>query len=353
MEQSFRIAVGLTNGVAFGAGRADIGPVNERTAMPETDFDFFLEEDAAALGAAELTKKTLIDTQERMGMMLDLMPMGLLIHTMQGIIFANQEACWLLQISQSQAIGHHFLDFVEAEEIPPVSRQFEDSFANDKAMHNRETRIVHADGSEVHIKLISSRLPWQGTPVIQVLLQDVTDLKRTEQKLRRLSITDELTGAFNRRHAFYEAALYVDPQRRPQVPLSAILLDIDHFKKINDVYGHAIGDHALVSLTRAANEIVTSGVAGDSAMFARIGGEEFLLLLPGVGLSAAVTVAEKLRRAIETIRIDAPAGSFGFTASLGVASYRDEDGTFDGLLLRCDNALYDAKSSGRNRVGFG
>lgn len=321
--------------------------------MPETEFDLFLEDDPAALGAAELTKKTLIDTQERMGMMLDLMPMGLLIHTVQGIIFANQEACRLLQIGQAQAIGHHFLDFIDLGDIEPVRRQIAESFADETKMHSRETRISRADGTEVHIKLISCRLPWQGNPVIQILLQDVSDMKRTEQKLRRLTITDELTGAYNRRHAFYEAALYVDPQRHPPIPLSAILLDVDHFKKINDAYGHAAGDLALINLTRVSNDVIRTACDSDSAMFARIGGEEFLVLLPGLGPSAAVEIAEKLRRAIETIRIDTPAGSFGCTASMGVAVYHGDDGSFDGLLLRCDAALYEAKNSGRNCVRLG
>lgn len=321
--------------------------------MTEPDFDLFLEDDAASLGAAELTKKTLIDTQERMGMMLDLMPMGLLIHTEQGIIFANQEACRLLQISQAQAIGHHFLDFVSLDEIDPVRHQIEESFVNEAAMYSREMKITRADGTEVHIKLISCRLPWQGNPVIQVLLQDVSDLKHTEQKLRRMTITDELTGAYNRRHAFYEGALYIDPHHQPRIPLSVVLLDLDHFKKVNDTYGHAAGDLALVNLTRVGNEIIKSARGTDSAMFARIGGEEFLLLLPGLGLSAAAELAEKLRHAIETIRIDTPAGSFGYTASMGVAIYRGDDRSFDGLLLRCDAALYEAKSSGRNCVRLG
>lgn len=312
------------------------------------DFDLFFDDDAEALGAAELTKKTLIDTQERMGMMLDLMPMGLLIHTVQGIIFANQEACRLLQITQAQSIGHHFLDFVEPGDIGPVGLQLSNSFADDRAMHDREASIVRADGSVVHIKLITSKLPWQGTPVIQVLLQDVTELKRTEQTLRRLSITDELTGAFNRRHAFYEAALYIDSERG--IPLSAVLLDIDHFKKINDAYGHVAGDHALMSITRAANETIRSAAASDSAMFARIGGEEFLLLLPGMALQGAAAVAERLRRAIEATEVVSPAGRFRCTGSMGVAQFAAGDGTLDGLLVRCDAALYEAKGSGRNCV---
>ena len=317
------------------------------------DFDLFLDDDAAALGAAELTKKTLIDTQERMGMMLDLMPMGLLIHTAQGIIFANQEACRLLQISQAQAVGHHFLDFVDTGEIEPIRRQIEDSFAHDKLMSSRETTIARADRTEVHIKLISCRLPWQGNPVIQVLLQDVSDMKHTEQKLRRMTITDDLTGAFNRRHAFYEAALYTDPSRQPAIPLSAVLLDVDYFKAINDTHGHARGDLALIELTRVANEVIRSSGDSDSAMFARIGGEEFLLLLPGMRLPAALDLAEKLRRAIETIHIDTPSGPIGCTASMGVAAFAEDDRSFDGLLLRCDAALYEAKNSGRNCVRLG
>ncbi len=319
--------------------------------MTVADFDLFLDDDADARGAAELTKKTLIDTQERMGMMLDLMPMGLLIHTVQGIIFANQEACRLLHITQAQAIGHHFLDFVSPENTGPVGRQLSDSFSDGRAMHDREASILRADGSVVHIKLISSGLPWQGTPVIQVLLQDVTELKRTEQTLRRLSITDELTGAFNRRHAFYEAALHIDGGHG--TPLSAVLLDIDHFKKINDAYGHVAGDQALVSITRVANETIRAATSGNSAMFARIGGEEFLLLLPGVALRGAAAVAEKLRRAIEAKEIVSPAGRFSCTGSMGVAQFDAADGSFDGLLLRCDAALYEAKGRGRNCVRVG
>ena len=128
-----------------------------------------------------------------------------------------------------------------------------------------------------------------------------------------------------------------------------MLLDIDHFKRINDVYGHVAGDQALVSITRVANETISSA-AGSDAMFARIGGEEFLLLLPGVALRDAAAVAEKLRRAIEATEIDSPAGRFSCTGSMGVAQFDAADGSFDGLLLRCDAALYEAKGRGRNCV---
>ena len=321
--------------------------------MKEIDFETFFVEDSAAADAAELTQRTLIDTQERMGMVLDLMPMGLMVHTRQGIIFANREACRLLEVTQSQAVGQHFLDFLGAAEVPLVGAQIEASFSDSTTMHSRETTINHADGSLVHIKLITCLLPWQGNPVIQVLLQDITEMKHIEQRLRRLTITDELTGAYNRRHAFYEAALYLDPARVPRIPLSAIMLDIDHFKAINDTHGHAVGDLALKALTKKVNRIIAGAAEADSAMFARIGGEEFVVLLPAVELTAAQALAERLRRAIAGIRIDSDKTTFGFTCSFGVGSYRDADVGFDGLLSRCDTALYAAKAAGRNCIKLG
>jgi diguanylate cyclase (GGDEF)-like protein/PAS domain S-box-containing protein len=312
-------------------------------------FDFF--DDDEGIDAAALTQKTLIDTQERMGMMLDVMPMGFLIHTQQGIIFANREACRLLEVGKIDAVGQHFLDFISSKEFDKVRRQFDRSFQDEISMEHQETQITRTDGDEVYIKLISCRLPWQGNPVIQVLLQDVTDLKHTERKLRRLSVTDELTGAYNRRHAFETAEGFLGDESTRTAPLSVILVDVDHFKKINDTYGHGAGDAALVELTRIGNEVVDD--AGGGSMFARIGGEEFLAVLPGLDSNAARALAEKLRAAVAAIRVSHASGDFGFTASMGVATLSSGDREFEGLLSRADTALYAAKDAGRNRVKVG
>ena len=313
---------------------------------------FFFDDEETGLGAAQETQKALIDTQERMGMMLDVMPMGLLIHTEQGILFANQEACGMLQITKPQAIGHHFLDFIAGHHFESVHRQLEDSFHSETSMHKQETTIARSDGTEISIKLLSCRLPWQGTPVIQVLLQDVTDLKLKEQKLRLLTITDELTGAYNRRHLFDRAAMLLEGADAPDFALSIISLDIDHFKKINDTYGHAVGDIALKRLAHLANAVIASS-GNKESLFARIGGEEFLLLLPRTLGSQAEILAEQLRAAIAAMHIETPDCRFGFTASMGVATYGAADSGFDGLLSRGDLALYEAKHSGRNRVVVG
>ena len=313
------------------------------------DFDLFREDDTA-LNAAVLTQKSLVDTQERLGSMLEVMPMGLLIHTEQGILFANREACRLLQMERARLIGQHFLDHVPLVDAPKAAEQLRRSFCSDEEPLEQECLIDRADGTQRLVKLVSGKLPWEGNAVLQILMHDVTDQKRAENSLRQLTITDELTGAYNRRHLFYESALYIGPEGVGSIPLSVVLIDIDHFKKINDTYGHAVGNIALKELTRLANGLVPTIHGTDSAIFARIGGEEFVVLLPGLDRMAAAPVAERFRKAIEKLIVTFPGGTLRFTVSIGVADYQTADRTFEGTLDRADTALYAAKSQGRNRV---
>lgn len=311
------------------------------------DFDLFKADDDG-LGAAVLTQKSLIDTQERLGAMLDVMPIGLLIHTEQGIIFANRAACQLLDADPGRLVGQHLLDYVRHSDLDRVQEKFGTTFHGREDAFELEV-VMETDGGTARLaRLISSRLPWPGNPVIQILVQDITDQKRAENSLRQLTITDELTGAYNRRHAFYEGALYIE--RGGAIPLSLVLVDIDHFKAINDSYGHAAGDLALKRLTLLANEILPTVRGTDSAIFARIGGEEFVMLLPGLDGTAAKGVAERFRLAVKKLAIEAPEGRFSLTVSAGVACFSPSDRDFSGLLSRADQALYDAKGAGRNRV---
>jgi diguanylate cyclase (GGDEF)-like protein len=128
------------------------------------------------------------------------------------------------------------------------------------------------------------------------------------------------------------------------------MVDIDHFKKINDTHGHATGDLALKRLTLLANEMLPTVEGTDSAIFARLGGEEFVMLLPGLDTDAAKDAAERFRLAIEAMKIDLPDGKLSFTVSAGVATHCPTDKDFTELLNRADQALYEAKGAGRNRV---
>ena len=164
-------------------------------------------------------------------------------------------------------------------------------------------------------------------------------LTTMQEDLIRLAETDPLTGALNRRAFFNRARIAADQNDRPG-GVSAILADIDHFKRINDRYGHDVGDLAI---TAVADLIAREGIGG------RLGGEEFALILPGCCIADATARAERLRAGVQDLRIRAGNATVTLSCSFGVSSWIDGD-SVEALMKRADVALYAAKSSGRNRV---
>lgn len=164
------------------------------------------------------------------------------------------------------------------------------------------------------------------------------------EEIHRLMTFDALTGAHNKR--FFHEAFEREVSRcvRYHRGLSLILLDIDHFKRVNDTHGHIIGDAVL----RHLSAIVMEHIRRDD-IFARVGGEEFAIVLPETELEDACKVAAKVRELVETTPAAVDTASFPVTVSLGVASYANGD-TAESLYVRTDAALYKAKQSGRNRV---
>lgn len=171
------------------------------------------------------------------------------------------------------------------------------------------------------------------------------DLQKLTEELRVASITDPLTGAYNRRYFNEAAARMVSAARRHGEPLSVVLIDADHFKHINDGYGHAAGDLAL----QALSEVCRSGLREED-LFARLGGEEFVALLPGTGAEAAAQVAERLRCAVEERVIPLADKTLALSISSGVAQWRPQEPTIEDAVGRADRAVYVAKREGRNRV---
>lgn len=177
-------------------------------------------------------------------------------------------------------------------------------------------------------------------------LQD--ELKHSNELLLELSNTDHLTGLFNRR--FMMEALDKEVQRtiRKGGNLSLILLDIDHFKQVNDTYGHLQGD---IVLQQVAVHLQKELRSYDCA--ARYGGEEFVAILPDSSLEESIFVANRIRLAIQGIRFDGSLESLSLTVSLGVSWFSaDQSPTVDGFIKQADDALYRAKANGRNRVEF-
>ncbi len=167
---------------------------------------------------------------------------------------------------------------------------------------------------------------------------------RLQEELRRRATTDALTGLANR-GAFEEALVReVARARRAGTPLAVVVLDVDHFKRVNDAHGHPAGDGVLREI---AARLAAASRAGDLA--ARVGGEEFAVALPGADLAAGAEAAERIRRRIAAEPVAVAGGAaLAVTASLGVAALRDGEDA-PALLARADARLYDAKRAGRNR----
>lgn len=176
---------------------------------------------------------------------------------------------------------------------------------------------------------------------------DVTDEYELRKRLELLAATDPLTGLYNRRVFMERLDSELTRYRRYDRPASAILLDIDRFKSVNDAHGHEFGDRVLIELARLLRDGVRDGVD----LPARIGGEEFAVLLPDTVSDSAAILAERLRAGFAALGFATPSGTQFYTASLGVAEFGEGDDVTS-LLRRADDALYRSKRQGRNRVSI-
>jgi diguanylate cyclase (GGDEF)-like protein/PAS domain S-box-containing protein len=194
----------------------------------------------------------------------------------------------------------------------------------------------------------SSRLkhPWDLNPIYLIILRDIRHRKEIEGKLHRLAVTDALTGIFNRRHIMALAQQELERAQRLRRDLAIVIFDIDHFKRINDHFGHLAGDQVLEILARECQANLRS-----FDILGRYGGEEFLIVLPETGASTACTVSERLRCLVEGLKIPHERGLVQVSISLGIACLspgRQMD--LDQLIEEADQALYHAKATGRNRI---
>ena len=164
---------------------------------------------------------------------------------------------------------------------------------------------------------------------------------RFEKELKKMIVTDELTGIYNRRK--FEEAIQFEMQRsdRHNTGLCLLMMDIDHFKSVNDTYGHPVGDQVLKTLTRTVKQILRK-----TDYFVRFGGEEFVIIATDTRLEGARKIGEKVRQRVENHHFETVRH---ITISIGVAEYREGDSK-ERLLARADKALYQAKQGGRNQV---
>ncbi|HJV38353.1 MAG TPA: diguanylate cyclase [Geothrix sp.] len=175
--------------------------------------------------------------------------------------------------------------------------------------------------------------------------EDITQRKAMEAELQRLATTDPLTGVANRRRFLQEMDLELARHKRFHKPAAFLLLDLDHFKQVNDAHGHAAGDLALKHLAELARMRLRR-----LDLFGRLGGEEFGILLPGTDQAGAMALAEHFRSQVAHTPVPSGAGSIPLTVSIGLTTFDPGDAAPDAILARADAALYRAKEGGRNRV---
>lgn len=242
-----------------------------------------------------------------------------------------------------------------AAEGQPMSRLFKSDAAlqhwHDSALDTQVVELMTRSGpihAELHRTDIND-LEGHPQPCWLVVVVDISERYQREQRLQLEASTDTLTGLANRRCFALEAEQAVRLAHKSQRPLAVLALDLDHFKRVNDEHGHDAGD---VVLSTVAQRFRASLREQDLA--ARMGGEEFAALLPDADAERALQVAERVRKAIEAAPVALPSGvTLAVTASLGVDFWQSGDEDIQAALKRADEALYQAKEGGRNRVMAG
>ena len=262
----------------------------------------------------------------------------------------NRQACKTFGWSREEAIGQP----IHAMIIPPRYRDVhmqglkrflatgEGPFMNKMI----ETHAQHRDGHEFPVELAIAAVLSEGKPEFSAFIRDITERKRAEAELREMATTDFLTGLANRRHFIVRMTDELSRiQRHDSLDAAVLMLDLDHFKRINDSYGHATGDAMLKHFAA-----VMRGEIRKIDLVGRVGGEEFAIILPGEAAQEAQVFAERLRLKVAGTPLLQDGQSIPITVSIGITALQATDPNADAVLLRADEALYRAKENGRNRV---
>ncbi|SEO82542.1 diguanylate cyclase [Propionispora vibrioides] len=285
-------------------------------------------------------------SEEQFRSMVEIAPFPMLVtrREMNGtILYGNLRAAALFKVSQEELIGSTFADYHQNRDEWMATL---DEIEKNGCAMDKEMQFYDVNGKVCWILLFVVKVIWFGSEALMITINDVTDRKNMEETLRQLATVDYLTGIWNRRYImdlgnkeFEHCLLY-------KTHMSVIIFDLDHFKQVNDKYGHNIGDRVL----QGTAKVVTNELRGRE-IFGRYGGEEFAIVFPEISLREAAEIAERLRQAIETYQyLLENVSTLTVTASFGISEVLDNDRTFEESLARADNALYKAKALGRNRI---
>jgi diguanylate cyclase (GGDEF)-like protein/PAS domain S-box-containing protein len=262
------------------------------------------------------------------------------------VIDCNEAFCTLTGRTREELLGQSGAAVVHPDSVPARDQLLANIIAGN--MTPTELRYLRPDGTDVWVLTIPATTSGPaGERLIVVQAIDITERREFERRLRHYADHDSLTGLFSRRHFSERLEEQVGRVKSTRRPASLLLLDLDGFKDVNDALGHSTGDALLRRLASA----LTSALREDE-LLARVGGDEFAVLLPDVAGDDALHVGEKLARAVsDNGAVNTPAGRIQVTVSVGVTSWSDEQQIdAEMLMAEADIAMYDAKAAGRNRT---
>jgi diguanylate cyclase (GGDEF)-like protein/PAS domain S-box-containing protein len=289
-------------------------------------------------------EQSLLRSEQHLRSVLEILPYPIYITRRSDgrMLFVNRKTCLLFQRGASALMRGTSVDFFVNPKEREELRKLFDTLPD---IRDIEVKMKTSAGREFMAEIAAIAMEYNGAPSILVALNDISERKALELELTRQASTDPLTGIFNRRYFMAQAEQEMRRSRRFTRALSVMMLDIDHFKPINDRHGHAVGDAVLQGVVRRAMESLRQ-----SDQIARLGGEEFAVILPETNLAAATDVAGRLRLHMAERPVIAERAAIPCTVSIGVAELSAGDGSIDDLLRRADEALYRAKQNGRDRV---
>jgi diguanylate cyclase (GGDEF)-like protein/PAS domain S-box-containing protein len=260
-------------------------------------------------------------------------------------VFANSRFVQMMGLAEDDPAGQLTLGglFAEPADLLRLTRMLDET----GVVRDLELGLRSRSGSIFWGLLSARRLDLDGQPSLLVWLYDISQRKEMERELREFATIDHLTSLANRRHFLDLAAQEFERSRRYGHSLTVVMADLDHFKQINDTYGHHVGDQVI----RAFAQELRAGLR-TCDLVGRLGGEEFAAILPETSGPDAGVIAERIRASVAALGLG-EAGEVHFTASFGHAGLDPADSTIASVLRRADAALYQAKKAGRNQVAWG
>jgi diguanylate cyclase (GGDEF)-like protein len=242
----------------------------------------------------------------------------------------------------------------QLRKLREITSRFDATRGSNRSGKLPELTVRDAGGRTRHMTISVGRMVFAGRSAHLLSFADVTHIRKIEEELRvlnveskRLATTDALTGIKNRRYFMNAVTLQLRQMRVHRRPGAIFMLDLDHFKSLNDRHGHEFGDKVLIEVATAAHRLMRRG-----DIFARIGGEEFAGFLPDTDVEGALATAERLRACIAGVQITTGDHSVTLTCSIGITKIKAETDTPESAMKRADDGLYAAKRDGRDLIRY-